>query len=218
VALAAVCCDSAEENPAIERGENYFPLRQGMFQIYDVFEVVYTLGVPETLKYELKTLIADSFPNATGGLTYVMQRSTRHDGQQFVPLGTWSVRMDTREVVVQEENTSFIKIKLPVQKDDEWDGNLYNTGGEDFYLMEEVKTPYSLNGQTFNDCIVINQNDNQDFVVFLDQRKEVYARHAGLVYKESTLLNFCTVGGCLGQQQVESGRVYKQTMKSYGVQ
>lgn len=219
ITIAVVSCDSSDENRPSISGKDYFPLQKGLFQIYDVEEIVYTLGVPETLRYELKTVMTDSFPNAAGGYTYVIQRSKRNEGvEDFSPLNTWSARIDGREAVMQEENISFVKIKLPVVKNNEWDGNLYNTRGVDDYLMEEVKTSYTLNGETFDDCIVINQNDNQDFVVFMDQRWEVYAKNIGLVQKKSTQLNYCTVGGCLGQQQVESGTIYTQTIKSHGVE
>lgn len=219
VLFALVSCDSSDDSPAIDSGRDYFPLRLGQFQVYDVLEVVYTLGVPETLKYELKTVITDSFPNAAGGYTYVMQRGKKNDGQtEFIPFNTWSARISPREVVVQEENVSFVKVRLPVEKNAEWDGNLYNTIGEDIYLMEEVKASIDLNGLSFEDCLVVNQNDNEDYVVSLDQRKEVYARETGLVYKESTLINYCTVGECLGQQEIESGTIYKQTIKSHGLE
>ncbi len=218
-AVAAVSCDSSDETPPVDNSKLYLPLRPGQFQMYDVLEIVYTLGVPETLKYELKTVITDSFPNSAGGFTYVMHRSKKSEGEQnFIPLDTWSVRPGTHEVVVQEENISFVKIKLPAERNIEWDGNLFNTLGEDPYLIEEVKASISLNGLTFDDCLIINQNDNQDYVVFLDQRKEVYAKNAGLIYRESTLLNYCTVGSCLGQQEVESGTIYKQTIKSHGLE
>jgi hypothetical protein len=180
---------------------------------------VYTLGVPETLEYELKTVVTDSFPNAIGGFTYVLQRSKRSDGQSnFSPLDTWAIRLSTHEVVVQEENVSFLKIKFPAEKNLEWDGNLYNTLGEDTYVIDEVHAPYEVNGVAFDDCALINQHDNDDYVVSLDQRKEVYARNTGLIYRQSTLLNYCTVGDCLGQQEVESGRIYTQTIKSYGLE
>lgn len=218
-AITVASCDSSDENGPLDTSKDYQPLRIGQFQVYDVLEVIYTLGVPETLRYEVKTVISDSFPNATGEYTYVMQRSKKNEDQQnFSPLDTWSIRANDREVVVQEQNISFVKLQLPAEKNVEWDGNLYNTLGEDFYLVEDAKTPYELNGTTFDDCVIINQNDNEDYVVSLDQRKEIYAKHTGLIYKESTLLNYCTIGDCLGQQQVESGTILKQTIKSHGLE
>ena len=219
VAVAAISCNSSDEDPTFDSGKDYFPLKKGNFQIYDVVSIEYTLGVPETLRYELKILTTDSFPNSEGSYTHVLYRSKRNEGAtEFSYLDTWSARMDSRDVVMNEENTAFLKIKLPVSKGDEWDGNLYNAQVEDAYLMEEVGAAFAANGQTYEDCIVVNQNDNQDFVVTLDQRKEVYARHVGLIYKEVRILNYCTVGSCLGQQQVESGVIFTQTIKSYGVE
>ena len=218
-AIAAVSCESPEENPPFDSGMEYFPLQKGAFQIYDVTSIEYTLGVPETLRYELKTVVADSFLNAEGDYSHVLYRSKRHEGaSEFTYLDTWSARKDDRTAVTNEENISFLKIKFPIVPHNEWDGNLYNAAGEDAYLLEQVKVPFTSNGQSYTDCIVINQNDNQDFVVALDQRKEIYARNVGLVYKEVRQLNYCTVGSCLGKQQVESGIIYTQTIKTHGLE
>ena len=45
---------------------------------------------------------------------------------------------------------------------------------------------------------------------------EIYARHIGLVYKEATVLEYCTVGDCIGKQQIEKGYTLKQTLTAYG--
>jgi hypothetical protein len=217
--LAAVSCESSDENPPIDTGKDYFPLQKGAFQIYDVTSIKYTLGVPETLRYELKTVVTDSFPNAEGGHNFIIYRSQRNEAASgFTYLDTWSARIDMREAVTHEENIPFLKIKLPVVSRNQWDGNLYNSAGEDLYTLEEVKVPYSTGGQSYDDCIIINQNNNEDFVVALDQRKEVYAKNIGLIYKEVRQLQYCTVGSCLGKQQVESGIIYTQTLKSHGVE
>lgn len=219
IAITVFSCDSSDESPPFDTGKDYFPMRKGLFQVYDINEVQYTLGVPETLRYELKVMVTDSFPNAEGDHTYVIYRSKRNEGDiDFSYLDTWSARMDDREVVVSEENIPFLKLKLPVATDGEWDGNLYNSLGEDIYTAEAVNTMYVANGISYDDCVVINQNDNQDFVVALDQRKEIYAKNIGLIHKEVKLLNYCTVGSCLGQQQVESGVIFMQSIKSHGVE
>lgn len=219
VSILAVSCDSSDDETPRDTGTAYFPLRKGLFQIYDVQEIKYTLGVPETLVYELKTVVTDSFKNAQGNYSYVIERSKRNAGQiDFSYLDTWSARRDNREAVMNEENISFLKLKFPALKGEQWNGNLYNSIGEDTYLLEATDAPFVSNGIEYSDCLVIEQHDNQDFVVALDIRKEVYAKDIGLVYRIADQLSYCTVGTCLGKQQVETGVMYMQTIKAYGIE
>ena len=109
-ALAAVSCESSDENPPFDSGKDYFPLQKGAFQIYDVTSITYTLGVPETLHYELRTVVTDSFLNAEGDYTYIVYRSKRNEGEtDFTYMDTWSARIDSRAAVTNEENIPFLK-------------------------------------------------------------------------------------------------------------
>lgn len=218
VLVTLFSCDTSDES-SLDTDKRYFPVRKGLFQIYDVERTVYTFQVPETFMYELKTVVVDSFLNQEGYYTYVIHRSTRPDAQsawQYVD--TWSVRDANAETVVGEENLLLVKLKYPASSGLSWDGNTYNIAGEDEYQIDSKHSPLTLNGVTFDNCLSVNQNDNEDFIVFLDQRKEVYAKDVGLVYKDSTWLKYCTDVSCLGQQKVEEGVIYKQTIKSYGVE
>lgn len=218
LAIAILSCDSGDE-VTVQGSKEYFPLRTGAYYIYDVTETLYTLGQAETFNYEIKMEVVDSVPDFEGDYRYIIFRSRKNEGENdFSYIDTWSARVNSREVVVNEENVSFLKLKTPVKQGDQWNGNTYNAMFEEFYKAKEVDVPKMVAGITFDDCIVVEQKNNEDFIVALDQRTEIYAHGVGLVEKQVKKLNYCSVGPCLGQQQIESGVILQQTIKSYGVE
>jgi hypothetical protein len=87
---------------------------------------------------------------------------------------------------------------------------------QDEYEIITFQQPFSAGGITFEKAVTVQHENNEDFIVFLDQRKEVYARNVGLIYKEITALNYCVEDNCRGQEIIESGTVYKQELIEYG--
>jgi len=218
-------CDSAEEQKRRDDAA-FFPLQKGVYQLYDVEEIIYELSEPETLRYELKTVLIDSFRNAQSGYTYIMQRSKRPVGEtSWVSLEPWSVRKETNEIVVHEGNIPFVVLTFPISEDLTWNGNKYNTvinpttkTNEDEYRVLENNVERTINSVEFSDCLVVEQEDNQEFIVFYDKRTEIYARNIGLIYKERIELQYCNDQdrNCVGQQIVDQGVIYRQSIKAYG--
>jgi hypothetical protein len=227
IALAwlAMSCDS--DDPSRRSDLNYFPLQVRLYHIYDVSEINYVLGNAEPAEYQLKTVVTDSFLNADERYTYVIHRSKRMtDLDAWESLDTWTATRSSREVVVSEGSTPFVVLTFPLSENAQWNGNKYNTvinpttkQNEDLYTLEEKGVPYTTdNEETYPDCIVINQEDNQEFVVFLDQRKEVYGAGIGLITKEITGVQYCNDQDrdCIGKQIVDDGIIYKQVLREYG--
>lgn len=217
--IFALSCDSENNVVVRDKPSDYFPLTTGLYQIFDVDQVTYVLGVPTTEQYQLKTVLIDSFDRGDGNIAYVQHRYKRSAGSDaWKYVSTWAVQADDRELTTNENNTIYVKYRFPLADGYAWNGNAYNTQAEDEYVLEGVKVSQTIGDTDYEDCLVVNQSDNQDFIVFLDQRKEVYARNIGLVSRQVIQLYYCTQTeeGCLGQQVVEEGIEYSQTLAAHG--
>lgn len=217
VVLLAAACDTEDRKP-VDIGKDYLPVAVGTYQIYAVDETQYSsvAGVTE-LHYQLMTEVVDSFPTDDGEYTYVIYRRTRNaETDAWTYLDTWSLRVTDAEAVVNEENIPYVKLTFPAGSGRTWNGNKFNTGAEDRYDMASVGQAYTVGDQRFDQTLVVEQEDNQDLIVFQDKRTEVFAKGVGLIYKETTQLNYCDKPECLGQQQIESGVIWKQSIILYG--
>jgi hypothetical protein len=198
----------------------YFPLEKGIFQEYSVHEVIYRPGEdPEELDYEMRTEVVDSFPSSSAQdqYVYVVHRSVRHDeGELWQPLDTWSVRKDEREIVVAEGNVAFVKMRFPLSPENTWDANVLNTMDEDEYALRDIHKRAEVNGISFEKTITVEQEANDDRIVFRDERKERYALGVGLVFREVIQLHYCTANDCLGQQHVDYGTEVQMSITDYG--
>ena len=209
-----------EENAVRSSDQEFFPLRKGFYQVYDVEEINYPrLGVTEESFYQLKTEVVDSFFNEQGGYTYTLHRSKRNTvTDPWIFQQVWSVRRNTANVVVSEENTPFIKLVFPAVRNRQWDGNALNSLPVDDYELSQTGASYPLeNGTIAGDYLRVIQEDSGD--AFNDnQREEVYVRNIGLVYRANRVIEYCsTEGQCdITAHVIDNGKVYVQTLVEYG--
>ena len=225
--LLMLGCQSREVRPK-GTGIEYFPLKVGAFWVYNVLETFISQVNGQTGSvYELKTQVSYSI-QSSGQVTYVLQRFKRADASKpWVPIDTWSARKDQFQAVLQEGNIPYVKLTFPLVDGKSWNGNaLNNLGGTDRcadgtftcenYVVSDLHKQFEGTGVSFDDSVTILENNDNDPIVKQDVRKAVYAKSVGLVYYEVTILEYCTVGSCIGKQIVENGSVVKQTLKDYG--
>lgn len=219
ISIAVACSDDHEE-VTDDGGFAYFPLQVGFYQRYLVSEVRYSpIAEPETLSYELLHQVVDSFRASAGHDVYVIHRSTRPNAKenwQFEE--TWSARVSSTEALIAEGNTSYVKLALPPTEGGVWNGNRYNNLGEDNYRILALHEQKTVNERSFEHTLTVEQEFNDDPIVYTDIRSEVYAPGAGLVLKETTQLRFCQEQTCSGDKLIESGVILKQEIIEYGVQ
>ncbi len=223
----AAGCQSREVTPKVT-GTEYFPLQVGTFWLYDVVETTITqLGGQTNSIYELKIEVTDSITTVIP-TSYILQQYKRADASQpWQAAATWSARKDQFSAIIQEGNIPYIKLSFPLSEQKSWNANaLNNLGGNDVcldgtthcdnYLSENLMKRFEGNGFSYDDSVTILENNDDDPIVMKDVRKAVYARSVGLIYREHTILSYCTQGACAGQKIVENGFIFKQSIKSYG--
>ena len=215
LALLTGCGGEDPDHP--DTGSAYFPLEKGVFQVYSVHETRYSgASEPQVMVYELMTEVVDSFP-VPDGYSFVIRRSRRMtEDSPWDVLDTWSARKDSREVIVSESNTPFVKAIFPVKSGTRWNGNEFNTLGADEYEIAKAGEPFEVDGMRFDKTFTVEQEKNEDIIVFNDERREVYARNVGLIFKEVIQLNYCTDDDCLAQQKINNGVEMKILIKEYG--
>ena len=214
--LLLVSCDTDSLEPDASRlGFTFFPLEKGFFRIYDVEEIQYSVLSFDTLRYQLKEQVVDSFLNQTDAYTYIVHRFSRPD--ENAPWGldsVWTARQTPIQAISIENNVSFIKLVFPVNEDVSWDGNALNTNESDEYILQDLFNVKTINDQEVRTLTVV-QGDEEDLLI-RDERKEIFAEHIGLIEKTFIKLEFCDDSDCFGQKVIERGRALQLTLIDYG--
>jgi len=221
---------SSEDPINTDIGLNYFPFRTVSQWFYQVEETTINQSVEEKTTYELRITVVDSVKNDLGVYSYIFNRATRATpANPWQSTGTWSAFVNKSQLIQNESNLNFVKMIFPLFSGSRWNGNeynnlpengnLFNGQGSEMYELTEFDKPMSLpTGLEFQLTSTIVQNDFVDPIVGTDQRKEVYARDVGLIFKEIIQLEYCSTPACLGQQKVDKGVIYVQTLISYASQ
>lgn len=220
VLMLLVGCQADDVSGLVRlKDHEYMPLSLGVYQLYQVEETEYVNGpVGETLRYQLKMEVVDSIAYGNGFYTYIIHRQIRPDASQaWTNKDTWSATFTDREAIVQQGNVSFVKLALPLSLDVAWNGNLYNTLGEEEYVVSIFGQSMSLDADSFQDVLEVTHSNEVDDIVGNDIRKEVYARGVGLIKRTEEVVTYCSnTPSCIGEKIIEQGSTREMVLLEYG--
>jgi hypothetical protein len=197
-------CGDCADHPT---GTEFFPVEVGHFVEYEVNEEEVTLGRPATLRqYQWKEVIAERYTDPTGQIAYRIARFRRTlEGQRWEPDSTITLRLKIDYAVRNENGRDFVKMLFPTAEKMSWNGNSYNSLGEDSYELKSVNKPFKVGSTTFDrTATVVQQNDST--LVNQDKSVEIYAADVGLIYRERINVQFCSsTAACVGKAQIDFG-------------
>jgi hypothetical protein len=217
------CGPSDELIPAIDQatGVTYFYMVDNKYREYNVREIRYSaVGISDTFIYQLREEVKEAFQNALGEESRLIHRFTRPNTNTTWQLDSvWTVRIERDRAVSIENNIPIVKIVFPAQTNRSWDANVYNPKDVDqfkilnFGALTNIVVNDDLEATT---TLTIEQENDQDGITFKDFRREIYADSIGLISKQYEVLKICSRPECVGLNQIESGRFYRETIIAHG--
>lgn len=169
----------------LDVGYGYFPTNVGHWVLYQVDSTHYdsfSHGKATHFHYQIKELIQSTFLDLSNRTT---QRIERYETMDTIPTflkDVWVSNLTNIDAEKVEENIRYIKLVFPVTGNQTWNGNAYNTLGEQDYQYSNVNVPYTINGLSFDSTVNVIQGNDSNLVA-VQNESEMYAKHVGLIYK-----------------------------------
>ena len=212
-----LACDNINSNlPPSQDGGKFFYPNIGQSVVYDVEDTQYELTGKFTVKnYQLKESIASTFKDLEGKEALRIERYRReNDSQKWTIDSIFIAKREIDKALKTENNVTYVKIVFPIKEGVKWNGNAYNSLGNDIYELKKVNQKFQTNGQNFDNTFsVIQQNDST--LVDLKRRIEVYVENIGMIYQEKTNVLYCNSGDCLGKGKIDFGNKHILKFRNY---
>lgn len=204
IAWLGACKKGTSIDPPDFKAE-YQPVEIGHWVEYRVDSIVYTFADPfvfsDTLTFELREEVTDSFRDLSGDLTFELTRFRRAPGDSVWGVDrVWKTNPYVDRVEKTEDEFRYIKLIFPPKQGDDWNGTIYiNTTADE---VEEYIRPgkdWTFNYTSVDEAATIGSFnlDSTLTVVHVDDSNkierdysiEIYAKGIGLVYKDIRILD-----------------------------
>jgi len=186
-AALLLSCKKEKEIIKIDLGYNYFPDKIGTYVIYQVDSLFYndfTFTI-DTFQFQIKEKITANFDDLSKRPTQKIERYYRQNSsQEWFIKDVWFANITYNTAEKVEENIRFVKIVFPLKKEQSWNGNRFNTLGEQKYTIKKLNEPFKLESLNFDSIVYISQAADSNLI----EKKisyEIYAKNVGLIFKKN---------------------------------
>lgn len=191
-----------------------YPIIEGKYRVTLVSDTTFDTSGPVTSKYfkkeETKNVEEDLLGREVNLLHVFRSDFDLGNNYEFELDRVWYQYEDpdrTGDYYAEriEENKRILVLKFPAYPDVVWNGNLYNNSGVQEFRYENVDTVVTVQGVTYENCVMVIQKDEQ--ASFINQKfaYEIYAPNVGLIKKYDRTMVF---DGPMGEFNASASRIF----------
>lgn len=153
--------------------------------------------------------------DASGTTVYQIERSRKSRTDNWVTDSTITTWKTTDKAIRVENGQAIVKLRFPVENQLHWNGNEFNSLGEQNFELRNVDKSFYTDLTNFENTVtVLQQNDST--LVSLKRQQEVFADQIGLIHREQTSVYYCTTTDCVGKGQILYGIKQVMTLTHFG--
>lgn len=154
--LLSSCLKQSEPVPTFG-GTELYPLRVGTYRVFAVADTTWRLNVPTISTYQLREVVADSFPSpatslAPAGVSYRIVRARRADAaEQWKDDSVFVLTPLPQALLLNRGNRRTVELLFPVRKGQVWNRLAYDAQDSINREYRRVNEPVTLklpNGET----------------------------------------------------------------------
>ncbi len=192
--LLLVSCKKDNSQP-INFGYQYFPVKEGLYKVYDVMSIIHDdpVNVHDTTILQIKETIGEVYTDEEGDEAHKLYRYKRYsDTANWEIKDVWSIKLTPQTGEIVEENKRRIKMAFAISYNQFWDGNALNNDEKEECYYRDIAKPFTVdNLTTFDSTAVVEHADYLNYIQYL-RHYEVYSANIGKIYsvnKDITLIN-----------------------------
>lgn len=212
--LTVVFACKKNKTETVNMGYTYIPVKVGSWVEYNVTEITIdtAVNIYDTVKYKLREVVHSIFNDNENRPTLRIERYWRqNDNDPWVIKDVWTANKSSSRYEKTEENIKYVRLAFAVKEDHRWNGNVYNTLGEQIYKYIDLHQSKTINNLYFDSTVIVEHSKKLNFIQY-ENKFEVYAAGVGLVKKHDVELEISN----FDSTQIKRGTLYYQTIYSYG--
>ena len=200
----------------------YYPLKVGNYLIYNADSIKYfnsllSIKPPDTIRYQVMDSVQSKFIDGTGQISYRIQESVRSlPSKPWKIIRAFSRSINDRNAQEVDGNNRYIKMIFPVQQNNTWNPDLYNTTDSAHLITAkytQAHVPYYNQTLNFDSTVLVQLQVDTNLITYIFNN-ERYAARIGLVGIEHDSV-FYLVDSINAPPAIQGFR-FKQTLSDYG--
>ena len=184
--ILSSCSSEKIEPEIVERSSEYFPLTDDQEQLFEIYEINYTIFGSDTSHYfqEERTQVLYKDADSLYAIVTILQADSLNGS--FVTTTASSMVIERNELIQNNNNERTVLIQFPISEDLAYNINAYNLNDKQEATVKALNSAVTISNfrdtTTYDNALEIELEENNNIILSINHDR-IYQPNVGLVYE-----------------------------------